>query len=375
MSLDVLRGLALFGVLLVNLLTFFRVSLFQHISTFHSHQDWANRATDVLMAGLLESKAFDLFSFLFGAGVAVQAERAAGRAIGAGRFFVRRFLLLLGIGLFHMLLISNVDILVLYAVCGLLLIPTLPLTPRTLGVLSVCAIALPYVTPISLPFPSFEIVRAHAERATQIYREGTFFEILAFRAQETVKFIAPLLVGVFPKTLGLMLLGMAAWRWGVLRDPWFYRRLLWAVLLIGGIIGGVLTSMRVITDSTGVRFGLPSALFDLGSHMPLALAYAAGLLLWLGDRPPSRLTAPLAAAGQMALTNYLTQSLVLGFIFYGYGLGLIGQLGPAIAALIGMALYLGQLSISRRWLRTWRFGPVEWLWRSLTYRQRQPFLR
>ena len=81
----------------------------------------------------------------------------------------------------------------------------------------------------------------------------------------------------------------------------------------------------------------------------------------------TRVSALFASLGQMALTNYLTESVVLGVIFYGYGFGLFGRLGSASAALIGIALYTGQLFFSRLWLRHYRFGPVEWLWRSLTY--------
>ena len=98
-ALDFLRGLALFGVLMVNLLTLFRVSLFEHILTFHTHPGWANHLVDGLVAGLLEFKAFTLFSFLFGVGVAIQGERAAQRGVCLSRFLVRRFSVLLTLGL------------------------------------------------------------------------------------------------------------------------------------------------------------------------------------------------------------------------------------------------------------------------------------
>ena len=122
-ALDVLRGAALFGVLMVNLLVGFRVSLFEAIFTFHTHPGRANHAVDILIAWLFEFKALTLFSFLFGVGVGLQAERAAAHGMSAPRFFIRRFVGLLAIGLCHMLLIWNGDILTLYAVCGLLLIP------------------------------------------------------------------------------------------------------------------------------------------------------------------------------------------------------------------------------------------------------------
>jgi uncharacterized protein len=150
---------------------------------------------------------------------------------------------------------------------------------------------------------------------------------------------------------------------------------LWAVLFVGGAVGGTATTFLVHAESTGRPPDLPPALLEAAAYVPLALAYAAGLFLWLDPARPGPLARPFAAAGQMALTNYLTQSVVLSFLFYGYGLGLFGRLGPAEAALIGAALYAAQLALSRAWLRRFRFGPAEWLWRSLTYGRLQPMRR
>jgi uncharacterized protein len=98
------------------------------------------------------------------------------------------------------------------------------------------------------------------------------------------------------------------------------------------------------------------------------------LLLWLKSRRAPQLPG-LAACGRMALTNYLIQSIVFGFVFYGYGLGLFGHLGSAPVACIGIMFYIAQVYASRVWLTRFLFGPFEWLWRSLAYGRRQPFLR
>ena len=180
------------------------------------------------------------------------------------------------------------------------------------------------------------------------------FEIFAFRWRETYELIAPLLLMSLQKTLGLMLIGMAVWRTGVLQNPERHRRLLWSVLLGAGAIT---TALLV--------FGVRS---NMKPHI-LAAGYAAAVFLWSSYGRPS---AAFAAAGQMALTNYLIQSVALSFLFYGYGLGLFGRLDSAPAAMIGLALYAGQLVFSRAWLRRYRFGPVEWLWRSLSYGWPQP---
>jgi uncharacterized protein len=348
-TLDLLRGFSLFGVLLVNLLYFFRVSLFAHILQFHSHEGWVNHTVDLLVKELLEFKAFDLFSLTFGISVALQAERAHGRGVNATLFLIRRFLILLAFGLVHMLLISNVDILCLYAVCGFLLIPLLRLPTWMLAVLGLCAIFLPSALRIGPPFPSEPVLHVHALEATRIYSEGSFGEILVFRWHETREFMLPLLIGVAQKTFGMMLLGVALWRSGVVRNPQHHRRLLWAVCLATAAVG-------IYTRS----------------HVPIAFAYGAALLAWDRSGHPGVFMQAVAAAGRMALSNYLAQSILFALVFYGYGLALFGKLAPAPAAAFGVAVYAGQLAFSVWWLNRYRFGPFEWVWRSLTYGRRQP---
>ena len=145
---------------------------------------------------------------------------------------------------------------------------------------------------------------------------------------------------------------MAAWRSGLLREPDRHRGKLVAALVFGAV-GGVAYA------------SLPSL---------LALAYVSALLLLL---TPGRTTSlpGLAAMGRMALTNYILQSIVLGFVFYGYGFGLFGRIGSAAAAGIGVLIYLIQVQLSQYWLGRFRFGPFEWLWRSLAYGRRQPMRR
>lgn len=375
-TLDVLRGLALFGVLLVNLETLFRVSLFEQILHFHTDPGPWNHVVDVLLAGLLEFKAVSLFSLMFGVGSAIQAERAAARGVNVTRFLVRRYAVLLALGLCHLLLIWNGDILVLYAVCGLLIVPFRRLPASMLAALGAAVIVLPYVADLPIRFPTDEAMQAQAVAATHVYGSGTFSDILAFRVRETGGFIVPLLLSSVPQTAGLMLCGMAAWRAGVVREPQRHTRLLGTLFVCAFAIGATATSLHVFSQSTGRRLPIPSGLLRLCSFIPLAFSYAAGLLLWMTPARVTgrvtRVTALFASLGQMALTNYLTESVVLGVIFYGYGFGLFGRMGSAPAASIGIALYTGQLFFSRLWLRHYRFGPVEWLWRSLTYGRLQP---
>jgi uncharacterized protein len=185
------------------------------------------------------------------------------------------------------------------------------------------------------------MLRAYAVEAARVYGHGGWSEMLVFRQRETVTMILPLLIGTLQWTFGLMLIGAAVWRIGIVRDPRRYRRCLIAVCLIGAVWG-----------------------IATGSKLPLAFAYAAAILAWGG----AEFLRPVAAAGRMALTNYLTQSLIFATIFYGFGL--FGRLDMATAAMLGVAVYGAQLAFSVWWLRRYRFGPFEWFWRSLTYGRR-----
>ncbi len=349
---DILRGLALFGVLIVNLETGFRVPLLEQILGPHVESGWANQAVNLLVARLLEFKAVTIFSFLFGAGIAMQAERFVSPGLSARSFLSRRLGWLFLLGTAHLFLIWNGDILALYGVCGMLLLPALGLRWPTLLVIGAAALALPQFASAPLSIPAGEAAAAHIARAREVYGNGGVVSILAFRWQETWSLIVPLEIAILPRTAGLMYFGMAAWRSGILREPERHRGKLLTALALGGAAGLAYPSF-------------PSL---------LALAYISAFLLLLNPRRAAWLPS-LAATGRMALTNYLVQSIALGFVFYGYGFGLFGRIGSAAAAGIGVTLYLTQVQLSRLWLTRYQFGPFEWLWRSLTYRRRQPMQR
>jgi uncharacterized protein len=161
----------------------------------------------------------------------------------------------------------------------------------------------------------------------------------------------------------------------LLRRPEEHRRFLWWLLAIGLPIGGVVSVLHAHAQATGSPSPIPGMLEDPAGILPLAFAYAAVVLLWVDSGRLRAVAKALAAAGQMALTNYLTESVVLGFVFYGYGFGWFGRIGPAGGLMMAVILYGLQLSFSELWLQRYRFGPVEWLWRSLTYGQWQTLQR
>ena len=357
-AIDVLRGVALFGVLLVNLMDGFRVPLFAHMSGAADPLGPTEQAIEALIAIFVEFKAFTLFSFLFGVGAAIQSERAAARGVRVRPFLARRFAILFLFGLAHIVFLWNGDILALYGLCGALLAALIGTSNTVLCIVGAALVIVPHFVPLPVHWPSTETMRADVRDALRIYANGGYFEILAFRCREAWGLVVPVWLSSLPRTAGLMLLGVAAWRSGALTSD---RAMIKRLVIWAGAIGVGATCVRY---SLLARY-IPGGLLDLVPILGLAFAYGAAVLLWL---PRAR---PLAALGQMALTNYLMQSVILVFVFYGFGLGLFGKMSAPAGVLLAIALYAAQAAASVYWLRRFRYGPFEWVWRSLTYGKAQ----
>jgi uncharacterized protein len=372
-SLDILRGIALFGVLAVNLVTEFRVSIFAQFLTEPAERKIIDRAVTAFISYGLELKAFALFSFLFGVGMAMQFDRLS----STGRPFywvVRRLLILLAFGFIHLLLIWNGDILTEYALAGLIVLPLLRASPQvmTLAATALFALylALP-VLPLPIRWPDAVWIANHVQQANQIYRFGNWIQTTRFSLQE-LQFLLPLHIYIFPRTLGLFVLGMLAWRKEIFSRVAGHQK---TILRSGGLFtaGGIAITLM---NESGVSttMGLPGVLANL-TPVFAALAFTAMILYaveFTSARAFLRFFAPI---GRMAFTNYIFQSLVFGFLFFGYGLGQFGVLRPAPVFVLGIAVYSGQVQLSRLWSHRYRFGPIEWLWRTLMYGRRQAMKR
>ncbi|MDA9391632.1 permease [Bradyrhizobium sp. CCBAU 45394] len=371
-AIDVLRGLALFGVLAMNIVTAFRVSIFAPFLPNSGSLDWAVQAVLTVAVG---SKAVALFSLLFGVGLAIQFERLGGnpqRMI----LLVRRLVVLLAIGLVHRYLIWDGDILVEYALAGLVVLPFLGGARWLIAGAALLLLGLDttmlLLLPLIVPLPGAAEMAALAADATRAYGTGGFFDVLAFRIRE-VTVIFPLQIMFFPHTVAVFLVGAFAWRSGVLHRASANRRLLFVVATSGILLGGGLS----LAAAGHELFDWPS----LGrAHFPveqlgavvLALGYAAAVIAAVNLAGGRRMLGWAAPLGRMALTNYLAQSVICGWIFYGYGLCQFGRLGVAATLAIGIFLYGAQVVFSAWWLRRYRFGPLEWLWRSCMYGLPQP---
>lgn len=350
-AIDILRGIALFGVMAINVAFEFRVSIFQEFLRPDRTAAPLDQMVERVLDQALELKAFALFSLLFGVGLAIQFDRLpTGRRVV---LLLRRLAVLLGIGLVHLTLIWDGDILTEYALAGLVVLPFL-FGPRWLvgvGALAFLALYLSDYLFRLVPLPDKFWIAQHVIEAARVYGAGGFAEILWFRLSE-ISAIAPLHVWIFPRTLALFLIGAFVWRTGVLQRASEHRSLIFGAGLVA----------LVVTIGAGQSL----------ATVTLALAYACFIIAAASTPLGSRLLGWAAPLGRMAFTNYLMQSLIFVFVFYGYGLGLFGKLGAATALMIGIAVYVAQVVMSRWWLARFNFGPVEWLWRTLMYGQSQP---
>lgn len=368
---DALRGFALFGVLLINLQSLALYGLLPRgerdaLASLPIDR-WLAWFSDTFVSGT----AITLFSLLFGVGFALQIRRGP-EDPAVVRRYLRRLLVLLGIGLLHALLWWG-DILRYYALLGVLLVPMWRVRARTLvwaGVLLVVLMPLlmqPWL-PALLPR---QISNAESAARTLVAFVGSDWGS-AFQANVERDLRMRIAVWMLPTyVLGRLMIGMALGRSGVLQDApnhtRFWKRLLSAMAICAALI---LLATELRSSGHFWPEGRPGALLGhaLRNALPLCLGlgYMAGFVLLYLNPIARRGLAWLAPVGRMALTNYLGQTLIAIALFYGIGLGL-GPVSPAGIATTAIVVFAIQAVTSAWWLAHHRHGPMEWLWRRLTY--------
>ncbi len=388
-SIDVLRGFAILGILIVNMQGFARISTAYVNPVSAGGFDGAEVWLWSIVYLFADTKFISIFSMLFGAGMAMMSDRMAARGVsGTGLHYRRQFWLLL-IGLVHAYLIWHGDILVAYALCGFLLYPLRNLGPRRLLWIGGCAVA--FIVPLwglfgmSMPYWSPEdLALAAAEWSPS--QEAMDEEIAAFRGPwgGQVRARAPIaltlettaFLGFFLwRAGGLMLVGMALYRLGVLaasRPPAFYRRMAVVGLATGLPLAAGGVAYKLHHGFAFEKTMFQGTLFNYVGSAGVCLGYLALVMLAVQSGWLPGLQRRLAATGRMALTNYMAQSVICTLVFYGHGLGLFERVGAPGRLGIVVGIWALQLLWSPWWLGRFRFGPLEWAWRSLSYMKRQP---
>jgi uncharacterized protein len=402
--LDVLRGFALGGVFVSN--AYMHLSgrgLLPRASARALEDSRLDAVAAFLFQQLVAGKAMFLFSLLFGLGFSIQLIRAEERGRSIVPVYVRRLGVLLLIGLTHRFALWYGDILTTYALMGFVLLLMRALPGRRLLVWS---LLLMFVAPIAvsavvkltpLLASSPEVVAAanqeNMARVAEIKRQ-TLAAFSSGSYLTTARANIGFLLKVFTRTttvawmlvvLGRFLLGLLAGRRRIFHDveqhlPFFRKLLGWglAVSVLGNgaeLLFGHLVRTAPAGSTGRLVWEIVQPGVDEVGLIGTAACYAAGFAL-LFQRPRwKRVLGVLAPAGQMALTNYLCQTLISQFVYYGYGFNLIGKQGPTECLLLMSSLFCVQVWLSHLWLARFRFGPAEWVWRCLTYGQRQPLRR
>lgn len=389
-SLDVLRGFALLGILAVNAVPFSMPEAAAFNPAAYGDMEGANRLIWIAVHAFGELKFQTLFTVLFGAGIVLMTGRCEEQGLSATGLHYRRMMWLIVFGLMHGNLVWYGDILYWYGMCGLVVFLFRKLQPRWLlfwGILfTVIPSALMLLSGLAAESEGVRSAIADLDPSPEVivsevaaYR-GSWLEQMTHRvpsavALETFVF----LFWALWRVSGVMLVGMALYKMGVLsakRSRSFYVALVAVALLVGMPIIGIgiqhnFTNQWVSTARAyliGVQHNYwASLLVGLGWIGTVMLLCQSAVLGWLKRA--------LAAVGRMAFSNYILQTLICTSIFYGHGLGLFGKVERTGLALIVLAIWILQLTISPIWLRHFRFGPLEWVWRSLSYMKLQPFRR
>lgn len=390
--LDVLRGLAVGGILLGNLqwfsgYGFMPPALVEQTSAI-------DHGVRFLIHFFVEGKFYSIFSFLFGFGFAIQMARAAERGDTKASLFKRRLFWLLVIGILHAVLLWSGDILTLYALLGFVLLLFRKTSDARLLKWTFVMIAVPVVVYLVFfaLFVAFVPPEATAaieagptgmwKNAMQIIPTGSYTEIFSgFNLQMLAGRWAGLIIQMrLPKVFAMFLLGVYAYRCGYLQNASQHQSLIRRVLIWGlglGVVGNAVFAYfaKSEADFPPTVAGLIGVASYAVAVPAMALGIAALITTLWQKAAWQRVLSVLAPVGRMALTNYLMQTIVCVTIFYGYGFGQFGRFGAVWATLIGLAIFAVQIVISSFWLRAFRFGPMEWLWRRLTYRQPLPLRR
>lgn len=390
--LDSLRGLALFGICLANFPEFSLYTFLKSDVTAAMPTAGIDRIIRYIQYILIDGKFYTMFSVLFGIGFSIIIANAMRRHANGLRVFYRRMGILLIIGFLHLMFIWSGDILMLYALLGLLLPLFRNVSNRTLLILSGILLIFPVGADVAREItglvPSAPVVRMQQHFCTEfgitddnfafwLRDAGNYADVFKFLFQGAFVRMQEFIDGNrFFKVMGLFLLGFYMGRNRLYANLDDNKELLKKVAVYGTLIGLPAAVFYAWSSLNGHPWGLvPHSILYTFGVFPLGLTYMSVLcLLYLRHRE-SRFFGILAAPGQMALSNYIGQSVLGMIIFYGIGFGLGADTGLACVMLIAAGVYLVETALSRIWLRYCLFGPLEWIWRMLTYCKRLPLFK
>ncbi|MEH6944166.1 DUF418 domain-containing protein [Bacillus sp. JJ722] len=373
-SVDILRGFAILGIFFVNMPAFFSPIYYYNPDTYW--ETTSDRSLNAMVDFFAQASFYPLFAFLFGYGAIILADRLSIKELSFPKYFSRRLVILLLFGCIHAFFLWHGDILITYAICGFFFILFWKCKGKTLIITGVLIYSIVYSL-IIVSFAAFEGLEDSSsilssidnqeaiESSIHVYSQGSFSEIFSQRYNDWLLVNGPsniwlLVLDILP--LILIGAGFAKQKW--LENVQKNKRLL-VYLLIFSFIGGVVFKLLPFLDGE-----LPYTRMMVQDYIGgplLALFYITLIVLLVENRRVYTLLKPFSYVGRMSISNYLIQSLVCTTIFYSYGLGLYGQISFTIGFCLVILLYSLQIVGSRWWLKTYRLGPVEYIWRWGTY--------
>ena len=380
-SLDLIRGFAVLGILIMNITSFSQISMAYMNPTIGAGLEGYNQYFHGFNYIFADTRFMSIFSILFGAGVVLFTQRIEEKGKRVTALHYKRMFWLLLFGLIHAYFIWVGDILVAYAICGGLVFFFRKKSIRRLFIMAIIL----FLIPISLNFITYYGMPKEALESTFAFfypsseqialqtkiMQSSYLEQMPLRLENAVEIQTLIfMIEIFWRTSAMMLLGMILYRKGILsaeKSTAYYKKMIWVGFVPGLIISSIGLSQVYASEWSGAYVMNIGANYKFVSGLFMALGYI-GLVIWIYKKGIfKKFQNRLQAAGRMAFTNYIGMSVICTLIFNGHGLGLFGTLDRFQQFLIVIAIWVLILIISPLVLKKHQFGPLEWLWRKLTY--------
>ncbi|MFS0613686.1 DUF418 domain-containing protein [Lederbergia ruris] len=369
-SLDSLRGFSLLGIFIVNMLSFH--SPFSYYNPYEWWQ-YDDLTSYMWIDILVQASFYPIFAMMFGYGIVLMRDRFRSKETSFWKVSVRRLLVLLMFGIIHAFLIWHGDILIIYALMGLLLLPMLRLSGPLLLSIGVAVYILPQL------FMSFILIMVsfidtstlgdftdimNLQLSADVYANGTFWEVTQRRVLDWYMTNGPAsFIMIIFMILPFMMVGA-----GAAKLKWLEKanrhKVLWTVLFFVFLLLGL--AGKILPIAFGQTISNQYIQDMIGGPL-LSVAYIALIVLLMSSPFMAKLLKPLANTGRMSITIYLSQSIIGTLIFYSYGLGLYGKISVAGGTWLAIGIFVLQVIFAEIWLSKFKQGPVEKLWRMLTY--------
>ena len=380
-SLDLLRGFAVLGILIMNITSFSQISMAYMNPTIGAGLEGYNQYFHGFNYIFADTRFMSIFSILFGAGVVLFTQRIEAKGKRVATLHFKRMFWLLLFGLIHAYFIWVGDILVAYAICGSLVFFFRKKSIRTLFIMAVIL----FLVPISLNFMTYYGMPKDALESTFAFfypsteqialeikiMQGSYLDQMPLRLENAIGLqTIVFMIEIFWRTSAMMLLGMILYRKGILsadKSIGYYKKMIWIGFVPGLILSIIGLDQVYASEWSGAYVMNIGANYKFISGLFMASSYI-GLLIWIYKKGIfKKLQNRLQATGRMAFTNYIGMSVICTLIFNGHGLGLFGTFDRLQQFVIVIGIWVTMLIISPLVLKKFQYGPLEWLWRKLTY--------